>query len=182
MKNFNFDKEWTLFIDRDGVINKRIPNEYVRNWRDFEFIEGVLDSFKIFNVIFGRIIVVTNQQGIGKGLMTIDELYAIHNNMIIEIKKKGGRIDKIYFSPFLESEQNIYRKPNIGMAMEAMSEFPEINLDKSIMVGDSFYDMKFGENLNIENILISVDEKEIAKCSGLYIAKFQSLIKFSLEI
>lgn len=182
MKSFDFDKNWTLFIDRDGVINKRIPNDYVKHWCDFIFIEGVFEAFEIFNSIFGKIIVVSNQQGIGKGLMSLEELNIVHENMVSEIENNGGRIDKIYFSPYLENENSIYRKPNIGMAMDAMSTFPEIDLEKSIMVGDSYNDMKFGANLNIENVLISVDEKEIDKCSGLYIAKYQSLIKFAIKL
>ena len=68
LKNLNINKNWTLFLDRDGVINKKIDNDYVKQWIEFEFIEGVLDALKFLNTLFGNIIVVTNQQGIGKKL------------------------------------------------------------------------------------------------------------------
>ena len=82
LKDLRINKDWTLFLDRDGVINKKIENNYVRNWSQFEFIEGVIEALKILRNIFGKIIIVTNQRGIGKGLMTENDLYKIHENMI----------------------------------------------------------------------------------------------------
>src|SRR5512146_1139382 len=96
------DKSWTLFLDRDGVINKRIPGGYVREWQHFEFLPGVKEAMKIFSGLFGHVIIVSNQQGIGKGIMTEKDLEEVHARMISEIERSGGRIDRIYHSPFLE--------------------------------------------------------------------------------
>jgi histidinol-phosphate phosphatase family protein len=146
--NFNdlyIDRSWSLFLDRDGVINKRIVGGYVTSWREFEFLDGVLSALNILQAEFDKIIVVTNQQGIGKGLMTRDDLHEVHIKMVREIESGGGRIDKVYFSPYLESEKHPSRKPGIGMARLAKQDFPEIDLKKSIMVGDSLTDMEFGK-------------------------------------
>ncbi|MEI7981828.1 MAG: phosphatase, partial [Bacteroidota bacterium] len=76
--NLKIDHTWTLFLDRDGVINRRIVGNYAKSCDQFEFIPGVLDAIRQFSLIFGKIIVVTNQQGIGKGLMSREDVTAIH--------------------------------------------------------------------------------------------------------
>ncbi|MFH0865842.1 MAG: HAD-IIIA family hydrolase [Bacteroidota bacterium] len=151
----NIDKSWTLFLDRDGVINKRIVNDYVLEWNQFEFQDGALESMKIFSSVFGKIIVVTNQQGIGKGYMTEPDLLKIHANMISVIESKGGRIDAVYYSPFLKESNHLTRKPNIGLALMAKKDFPSIDFKKSVMAGDSHSDMEFGHRLGMINVLIN---------------------------
>lgn len=149
------DKTWTLFLDRDGVINKKRDNDYVKSIEEFIFIDEVKTVIKKLNNIFGKTLVVTNQQCIGKGIITESELHKIHNYLKQEIEQEGGIIDKIYFAPQLKSENSIYRKPNTGMADLAKNDFPEIDFKKSIMVGDSLSDIEFGNNKNMITVLIS---------------------------
>ena len=160
LKNLNINKNWTLFLDRDGVINKKIDNDYVKQWIEFEFIEGVLDALKFLNTVFGNIIVVTNQQGIGKKLYRKEDLEIIHKNMLYEIAYHGGKIDKVYFSPYLKRENHPYRKPGIGMALKAKEDISTINFKQSIMVGDSMSDMEFGRNAGMKTIYISEEITE----------------------
>ncbi len=160
LKNLNINKNWTLFLDRDGVINKKIDNDYVKQWIEFEFIEGVLDALKFLNTVFGNIIVATNQQGIGKKLYRKEDLEIIHKNMLYEIAYHGGKIDKVYFSPYLKSENHPYRKPGIGMALKAKEDISTINFKESIMVGDSMSDMEFGRNAGMKTIYISEEITE----------------------
>ncbi len=160
LKNLNINKNWTLFLDRDGVINKKIDNDYVKQWIEFEFIEGVLDALKFLNTLFGNIIVVTNQQGIGKKLYRKEDLELIHKNMLYEIAYHGGKIDKVYFSPYLKRENHPYRKPGIGMALKAKEDISTINFKQSIMVGDSMSDMEFGRNAGMKTIYISEEITE----------------------
>lgn len=152
--NLKIDQSWSLFLDRDGVINKRLPDDYVKSWEQFRFIEGVLDAFKIFSEKFGRIIVVTNQQGIGKGLMTGPELEIIHGMMMKSVSEAGGRIDKIYYSPFLASANHFSRKPSVGMGLKARRDFNDISFRKSIMAGDSMSDLVFGKRLGMKTVYI----------------------------
>ncbi len=159
----NFNTTWTLFLDRDGVINKKIENDYVKNWSSFQFKEGVLPSIKFFSKKFQRIIIVTNQQGIGKGLFTENDLIHIHQQMVERIEAAGGRIDHIYFCPDLASKNSSFRKPAIGMALAAKKDFPEINFSKSIMVGDSISDMQFGKAAGMKTVFLSAEKKEISQ-------------------
>jgi len=147
----------TLFLDRDGVINTRLVDDYVKTWKEFEFIEGVLEAISIFSKEFDRIFIVTNQQGIGKGIMSEEDLDKIHSRMIEEIEAKGGRIDKIYFCKHLAKENHIDRKPRVGMGLRARKDFREIRFKRSIMVGDSISDMKFGKRLKMKTVYISSD-------------------------
>ena len=127
--------DWTLFLDRDGVINVRIIDGYVTKIEEFEFLPDVIESFKIFKNKFKRIIVVTNQQGVGKGLMKNEDVEKVHEFMIQEVRTNGGNIDKVYFCPQLKSVPDNYRKPRPKMAHMAKEDFPEIDLSKSIMIG-----------------------------------------------
>ncbi len=158
LKNLSIDKTWSLFLDRDGVINKRIPYDYVKKWTEFEFLPGVLDALQIFYDLFNKIFIVTNQQGIGKGLMTEIDLTKLHDQMMYEIVNTGGRINKIYHSPYRQEEKSVFRKPNTGLARKAKIDYPDVEFEKSIMVGDSISDMQFGRNAGMFTVFISTNE------------------------
>jgi histidinol-phosphate phosphatase family protein len=181
-RNWNIDRTWTLFLDRDGVINRRIPGGYVTRWEEFEFLPGVLEALRILGRAFGRIIVVSNQQGVGKGLMTASGVELIHNSMIRQIEGARGRIDLVLFSPHLDEEGSLMRKPNTGMAMEAKARFPGIDFGKSVMAGDSGSDMQFGRNAGMKTILISDDEECIRNLAGLYDHSFPDLLSFAKDL
>ena len=89
--------------------------------------------------------------------MTEAKLKGIHSNMIAEIEKHGGRVDAIYFAPYVKESNHVDRKPNVGMALKAKKVFPEIDLKKSIIVGDSKSDMEFGHRLGMIKAFINVD-------------------------
>lgn len=148
------DRSWTLFLDRDGVINIKRDKDYVKSLREFEIIPGIPESIATLSKIFGRIIIVTNQQGIGKGLMTEEDLNQIHSYLLKKVRQKGGRIDAIYYSPHLEQEGSPMRKPGIGMALQAQKDFPEIDFSRSIIAGDSGLDLEFGKQAEMIPVLI----------------------------
>lgn len=177
------DESWTLFLDRDGVINRRIPGAYVTDNEEFEFIEGVQKAIRHFSVFFGRIVVVTNQQGIGKGLMTEAQLSGVHAHMQVQIEQSGGRIDGIYYCPFLAKDNPKCRKPNTGMALQAQADFPEINFEKSIMVGDSATDMEFGLKLGMKTVFIQTKPEDAAAAKDLPIDfRCDTLQEFAMSI
>ena len=147
----------TLFLDRDGIINRLRPGDYVKSWDEFEFLPGALNALTKCNAMFRRILVVTNQRGVGKGLMTRQALDEIHRRMLQTIAAHGGRIDKIYCCTGL-SENDPCRKPNIGMALQAQKEFPEIDFASALMVGDTSSDLLFGRNAGMHTVLIGEDE------------------------
>lgn len=169
--------EWCLFLDRDGVINKRIVGGYVKNPDDLEFLPGSLEAIRILSSLFKNIFIVSNQQGIGKGLMSTKDLDAVHRQMLGIIKTNGGRIDRIFFCPDLETKSPNCRKPGLAMAQMAKKEFPALHFKKSYMVGDSRSDMEFGQNAEMKCVLIrSQDEFEIKSPNILV---FDSLLEFA---
>lgn len=172
------DHTWTLFLDRDGVINEQPANDYVKSVEEFHFLPGVKESFQSFNRIFLKIFVVTNQQGIGKGLMTEEQLHEIHNYMKNEIEKQSGHVDKIYFCPGLKKDQPVCRKPGVGMGLQARKEFPGIKLNKSVMVGDMLNDMIFGKRLGMITVLTGEDFKLAQQYPHLVDHYFRSLNDF----
>jgi len=143
-----------LFLDRDGVINKRLLGGYITKWEDFEFLPGVLEALKIFKNHFERIIIITNQQGIGKGLMSEEDVKLIHQNLSQAVLSHGGEIDAVYHCPMLKNDENNCRKPGITMALKAQADFPEIDFSKSLMIGDTASDMAFGKNAGMGRILL----------------------------
>lgn len=155
------NKEWTLFLDRDGVINVRIIDGYVTRPDEFEFLPNVIEALKVFKEKFNRIIIVTNQQGVGKGIMTIEDVETVHKHMVQEIENQGGKIDRIYLCPQLKSDLDNYRKPSPKMAFFAKNDFPEIDLSKSIMVGDMNSDIEFGKNAGMKTIFVGDNELEL---------------------
>jgi histidinol-phosphate phosphatase family protein len=157
---WHVNNEWTLFLDRDGVINVRIPDDYVKSPEEFEFIEGIPESIAQFNKIFGHVFVVTNQQGIGKGIMSERNLSEVHDYMQENLKKKDAEITRYYFAPQLKSENSEMRKPNSGMALKAQCDFPAVNFEKSIMVGDSDSDIEFGKRLGMKTVKVDVNLKD----------------------
>ncbi len=160
LKALKIDKTWTLFLDRDGVINLHYPNDYVKNWDEFYFLEGVLDALKDLSKVFKRILIVTNQQGVGKGLMTNADLQFIHDEMLKEVRKYGGRVHAIYSATSLVAQDvKQMRKPGNGMAKQAKKDFPEIDFSKSIMVGDSITDMQFGKSAGMITVFIGDNGK-----------------------
>jgi D-glycero-D-manno-heptose 1,7-bisphosphate phosphatase len=179
LSDLTIDSTWTLFLDRDGVINTRILGGYVQKWEQFEFLPGVQEAFRLLSLKFPRIVVVSNQQGIGKGLMTEDELVTLHRQMTEEIERGGGRVDKVYFSPHLEKEGSVKRKPNVGMALMARKDFPGISFKRSVMVGDSVSDMIFGKRLKMVNVFISQDLAQARKNPRCIDFVYPDLISFA---
>ncbi|MDF2189194.1 HAD family hydrolase [Paraflavitalea sp. CAU 1676] len=147
------DNSWTLFLDRDGVINIEKYQDYVYNYDEFFFYEGALDALRELANRFERIIITTNQKGVGKGLMTEADLHEIHRRMLADITAAGGRIDKIYYCTALENDHPS-RKPQPGMAFEAVQDDPSIDLTKSLIVGNNISDMEFGRNAGMFTVFV----------------------------
>lgn len=174
----NIDRTWTLFLDRDGVINIEKEGGYINHWHEFVFQDGVKEAIKIFDVLFGKIFVVTNQRGIAKGETLPEELTNIHQNMLIELNAAEGRIDQIYFCGDLENSSP-NRKPNPGMALQAKQDFPGIDFSKSIMVGNTPGDMEFGRNIGAITVFLPTTRKDITLEDKRVDFIYPSLIDFA---
>ena len=147
----------TLFLDRDGVINVKLDGQYVKHTDEFKFMIGAEMAISKLSKIFNRIIIVTNQQGIAKGIMSDMDLGVLHQYMLFELKKNEGVIDRIYYCPHLASESCNCRKPNTGMIQQAIIDFPEIKVKDSYLIGDSNTDILAGNKMGL--ITVKVDNE-----------------------
>jgi D-glycero-alpha-D-manno-heptose 1-phosphate guanylyltransferase len=172
------DKTWTLFIDRDGVINQQNEGGYIERWEDFHFLPGVKKAIKRLSNKFGRIFIISNQRGVGKGIMTESALLDIHQKMTEEIRNAGGRIDEIFFCTSIDNLHSC-RKPNPGMAYQAKFAYPEIDFNKTIMVGNKMSDMYFAENAGIYAVFLATTNPEVPFPHSAIDARFDSLINFA---
>ncbi|MCC6186703.1 MAG: HAD-IIIA family hydrolase [Chitinophagaceae bacterium] len=170
----NYNKEWTLFLDRDGVINEEIQGTYVTKWEEFIFYKHSLKSIAALSSIFGRVVIVTNQRGVGRGIMQLADLIDIHQKMETEIVKNGGRIDKIYACTAINNDDG-NRKPNIGMGLQAKEDFEEIDFKKSIMVGNNLSDMRFGKKLLMKTIFLSTTNMPVEMPHDIIDEQYSSL-------
>lgn len=176
----SIDSNWTLFLDRDGVINHESP-QYIYTPDEFVFYDGVPEATRIFNAIFKNVIVITNQRGIGRGLMTENDLFAIHEKMLEAINRAGGRIDQIYYCTGVDNTDP-NRKPNPGMALQAMKDYPSIDRKKTVMVGNNLSDMHFGRNAGIHTVLLTTTGTSVTIPHLLVDRQFDSLISFAKEL
>lgn len=180
-KQLQIEKDWTLFLDRDGVINDECVGSYITKWDDFVFSYGTLDALQSLDEVFGKIIVVTNQRGVGKGIMSLDDLKEIHTNMTNEVAKAGGRLDIIYSCTALEDSDN-NRKPNTGMATQAQEHYPEIDFKRSVMVGNNLSDMEFGKRMGMYTVFLTSTHKPYDLPHDLIDAQYPSLLHWTQSI
>lgn len=143
-----------FFFDRDGIVNRRKIGDYVYSIEEFEFLPEFFPLFKTVKKAGYVAILITNQQGIGKGLMTENTLHEIHNFMQHELLKETEfQFDDIYYCGDLASANSFKRKPQPGMILEAIEKW-EIDPTESWMVGDSKSDAQAGKAAGVKTILI----------------------------
>ena len=149
------DSQWTLFLDRDGVINELRVGEYIHEFEKFIVREDFWNAAPQFFPLFKYRIVITNQQGVTKGLCTMEQVDAVHEYMQSLLAVRNLKLDAIYCCPHLEGAGCGCRKPDVGMALMAKRDFPDIDFGKSLMIGDSFSDMKFGRNCGMKTAMLT---------------------------
>jgi D-glycero-D-manno-heptose 1,7-bisphosphate phosphatase len=177
----DINNDWTLFIDRDGVINHEKENDYIHTWGEFRFYDGALEAFEIFAGIFKYIIIITNQKGVSKGVTKEEDLKMIHKNMQTEIEKQHGRIDAIYYCIDMDNDSP-NRKPQPGMGLQAVKDFTDIDLTKAIMIGNTLSDMHFGRNLGVKTVFLPTTRPEVDLNDESIDAVYPSLIAFALSL
>jgi len=151
-----------LFLDRDGVINKE--KDYLYKIEDFEFIDGVFDSCRYFQEQGYIIIIITNQSGIAREYYSDEDFNTLTHWMIEQFAKGGIKITKLYYCPHHPniSGECDCRKPHSGMILKAQEEW-NIDLSKSILVGDKRSDIEAGQNAGIKHCYLVATGQDISK-------------------
>mgnify|MGYP003990067477 CR=1 FL=1 len=160
----------TIFLDRDGVINKEI--KYLHNIKDFEFINGVFEICKYLISLDYKIIVITNQSGIARGYYTANDFQIITNWMIAQFNKNGVNILDVFYCPHLPDSNCNCRKPMPGMLLDAKYKH-DIDMQKSWLIGDKENDIIAANNSGITNTILVK--------SGHKINELNSNAKYILE-
>jgi D-glycero-D-manno-heptose 1,7-bisphosphate phosphatase len=144
-----------VFLDRDGVINRKAPDgEYVTSWQDVQILPGVERAIALLNHASRKVIVVTNQRGIALERLSEPDLLSLHENLQKHLETLGAHLDAIYFCPH-DYGQCSCRKPAPGMFEKAFRDFPEALPSNSVMIGDSDSDILAGARLGMKTILIT---------------------------
>jgi D-sedoheptulose 7-phosphate isomerase len=159
------------FLDRDGVINRRARrHEYISSWHEFRFNDGAIPLLRGLADNGFELVVVTNQQGVGKGRVSRVALEEMHDEMSAALSREGVRLTRVLCCPHLELDQCACRKPRPGLIHRAMNEIPFlIDLAASVMIGDSPSDMLAGRAAGVGR-LIFIGERNAALPDGTIVA------------
>jgi D-glycero-D-manno-heptose 1,7-bisphosphate phosphatase len=156
-----------IFFDRDGVINARILGGYVRHWNEFELLSGVIETLREVKRRGYLAIIVTNQRGVGLGIMTEGDLHAVHEELQRAMEAAAGvRFDDIIFCTDLDNALG-RRKPSPAMLLEAAEKW-NIDLAESWMIGDSMSDIEAGQRAGTKTAyLITKHSEEIPRATKI---------------
>lgn len=137
-----------VFLDRDGVINEKAPpHDYVRNWSDFRFLPNIVDWIRLFNALGYLVIVISNQRGVARGIMSAADVEDIHRRMTAELATRGAILNDIYYCPHEEGECDC-RKPRPGLVLQAREKW-DIDLAESLLIGDADSDAELAMNCGV---------------------------------
>ena len=142
-----------VFLDRDGVINRRIQDGYVTRLSDFEFLPDTIPGIRALAALGRPIIVVSNQAGVAKGSVKLRSLEQITAWFVGEIVAGGGRIDAVYYCPHAPADDCTCRKPKPGLLLQAASDFG-VDLRQSVMIGDTVSDAEAATNAGVRALLV----------------------------
>ena len=146
-----------VILDRDGVLNKRPPRaHYVRTWEEYEWLPGALEALRLFSKADYRVVVVSNQAGIGRGAMTDADVQRIHERMRTEVERAGGHIDAIYYCPHDWNEGCECRKPASGLLFQAQKDL-SLDLTRTPFIGDDERDGKAADMAGCPSALVSAE-------------------------
>lgn len=143
-----------VLLDRDGVINRRIRNGYVLTWRQFAFLPGALDALRIFRNAGYVPLIVSNQAGVGKGLMTRSTLDQITRRFTRRIEAVGGCVGKVYYCTHRRERRCVCRKPRAGLIFAAQRDF-HFDFAETYLVGDSANDLIAAARAGCAAVLVS---------------------------
>jgi D-glycero-D-manno-heptose 1,7-bisphosphate phosphatase len=155
-----------VFLDRDGVINRKPPDgQYVIRWADFLFLPGVPEALAQIAQWGIRMIVVTNQRAVARGLLSATGLDDIHSQMCRVLESKGARIDAVYACTHQMGACQC-RKPGPGLLLQARQDFPDLDFARSFVIGDSVTDLQPGVRLGCRVVLVGQGRRAAAQLAA----------------
>lgn len=164
-----------IVLDRDGVINKDSPN-YIKSPKEWVAIPKSLEAIAKLKHANFKIAVATNQSGLARNYFSNETLDKIHQKMVEQIERTGGKLDTIFFCPHGPNDNCDCRKPKPGLLLQAARKF-HVDPAKMVMIGDSFRDIQAAINCGADSIFIKSNEKpnDLSKAKDLNIPIYDSL-------
>jgi histidinol-phosphate phosphatase family protein len=154
----------TVFLDRDGVINRKRPSgSYVETWEQFQFLPGAIEAIRLLSAAQIRVVVVTNQRGVALGRMTIADMDDIHRQMQDELEANMAHCSAVMVCPHEKGTCDC-RKPGVGLFRQAQVLMPDIEIGRAVVIGDSASDLRAGNTIGCASFLVG-DEAQL--CSIL---------------
>jgi len=148
-----------VFLDRDGVINRKPPEgKYIAKWDDFHILPGVETAIAMLNHSGRKAIILSNQRGIALGFYSKDDVLHLHEKLNQHLTCFDAHLDAIYFCPHDKNECRC-RKPGTALFEQAFLDFPSASSHNSVMIGDSLSDIEAGITLGMPTIFIKGDPK-----------------------
>jgi D-glycero-D-manno-heptose 1,7-bisphosphate phosphatase len=172
MKRMDHSPVRYVFLDRDGVLNRKMPEgAYVGDWAQFQWLAGADEAIARMNRAGLTVILVTNQRGIALGLYTHAQLEDIHANIQRHLARHGARLDAVYYCPHNHGECHC-RKPDIGLFEQALQQFPQANAQNSLVIGDSLSDIQAGQRLGMKTVFIQgeADRQQAGSTAAVVLA------------
>jgi histidinol-phosphate phosphatase family protein len=153
-----------VFLDRDGVICRYFANDFTKSWEEFEFLPGAREALKLLNQAGAKVIIISNQSGVNKGIYSAKNLKEINRRMVEAVTASGGRIDASFYCPHTPAESCLCRKPGTKLVTKAVSKL-HLNLKKSAayFIGDSETDIITGHRAGLITILVLSGQTVLAK-------------------
>jgi histidinol-phosphate phosphatase family protein len=153
-----------VFLDRDGVICRYFARDFTKKWEEFEFLSGAREALKLLNQAGAKVIIISNQSGVNKGIYSAQDLQEIDCKMAEAVAASGGRIDASFYCPHTSEEACFCRKPGTGLVKKAVSDL-RLDLKKSAayFVGDAETDIITGHQAGLITILVLSGRTVLAK-------------------
>lgn len=156
-----------IFLDRDGTIIHDLG--YINNPENVTLIDGIVHSLRMFQSIGFLLIIISNQAGVGKGIITIEEFQNVHNKVVSILEKEDIILDSFRYCPHKKEDNCSCRKPSPEMILSTADEF-DINLSSSFMIGDRLTDIECGKNAGCKTILLNNNFEDISNINSDFIA------------
>ncbi|MCX7705653.1 MAG: HAD family hydrolase [bacterium] len=155
-----------VFLDRDGVISIFTPDDYIKNWNEFQFLPDAIEGLQMLVKNGFNIVIISNQAGVGRKVFTQQDLWDVTNRMQEELRKNGIELFKVYYCLHTPEDNCNCRKPKTGMIEQFISEYGDFDRSKTFFVGDSDVDIEVGAKSGMKTILVlsgktkSIEETE----------------------
>lgn len=140
-----------VFVDRDGTVIEE--KDFIKTPDEMEFLPGSIEAIKILRELGYKIIVISNQSGIGRGILTEEMVTKVNESFLERLKKENAEIDALYFCPHRPEDNCDCRKPRTGLIQKAVEEH-KLDLKDAVVIGDKLSDVELGRNLGAKTVLV----------------------------